>query len=147
MSASTLSNVSPVRTFDATSFSMDQALAAKASRTVSVCVPCKNEGATIGALVHMLRTVLVDGTGLVDELIVLDDNSIDDTAAVATINNSINILDRIEIAGGRMIAECRRAIIAMGAEPGTRCRCFVIAIIFTIQTICIYCDGLWWYSG
>ena len=99
MSPSTLSDVSPVRTYDATSFTMDQALAAKAGRTVSVCVPCKNEGATIGALVRMLRTVLVEGSGLVDELIVLDDNSIDDTAAVAAANGatvvSVNTVNEV----------------------------------------------------
>ena len=78
---------------------MDQALAAKAGRTVSVCVPCKNEDATVGALVHMLRTVLVDGTGLVNELIVLDDNSIDDTAAIAAANGatvvSVNTVNEV----------------------------------------------------
>ena len=84
MSASTLSHVSAIRTFDASSFSMADALAAKGGRTISVCIPCKNEAATIGSLVERLRCELVDGTGLVDELIVLDDNSTDATAAIAT---------------------------------------------------------------
>ncbi len=88
MSPSTLSDVSPVRTFDATSFTMNDALRAKAGRTVSMCLPCKNEAETIGAVVHMVRTMLVDGTGLVDELIVLDDNSTDDTAAIAAANGA-----------------------------------------------------------
>jgi glucosyl-3-phosphoglycerate synthase len=83
VSASTLNQVSAIRTFDASSFSMADALVAKAGRTVSVCIPCKNEAATIGALVERLRSQLVDTCGLVDELIVLDDNSTDDTAAIA----------------------------------------------------------------
>ena len=83
MSASTLSHMSAVRTFDASSFSMADALAAKGTREISVCIPCKNEAATIGALVERLRCQLVDDTGLVDELIVLDDNSTDATAQVA----------------------------------------------------------------
>ena len=83
MSASTLSHMSAVRTFDASSFSMADALAAKGTRAISVCIPCKNEAATIGALVERLRCQLVDDTGLVDELIVLDDNSTDATAAIA----------------------------------------------------------------
>ena len=62
---------------------MSEALSAKGTRTISVCLPCKNEAGTIGELVHMLRTMLVDSHGLVDELIVLDDNSTDDTAAIA----------------------------------------------------------------
>lgn len=88
MSASTLSQVSAVRTFDASSFSMADAVAAKRGRTVSVCIPCKNEAATIGTLVAMMRAELVDTNGLVDELIVLDDNSTDDTAAIATANGA-----------------------------------------------------------
>ena len=88
MSASTLSHVSGVRTFDASSFSIEDAVAAKAGRTVSVCIPCKNEAATIGRLVRMVRTELVDTTGLVDELIVLDDNSTDATAAIAVANGA-----------------------------------------------------------
>ena len=83
LNASTLNSVSAVRTFDASNFSIADAVAAKAGRTVSVCIPCRNEASTIGALVDMLRANLVDQHGLVDELIVLDDNSTDATAAVA----------------------------------------------------------------
>ena len=62
---------------------MADAVEAKAGRSVSVCIPCRNEAATIAGLVSMMRTELVDGSGLVDELIVLDDNSTDATAAIA----------------------------------------------------------------
>jgi glucosyl-3-phosphoglycerate synthase len=99
VSASTLSHVSAIRTFDASSFSMDDAIAAKAGRTVSVCIPCKNEAATIGALVQMLRDELVDRVGLVDELIVLDDNSTDATAAIAAAHGarviSVNVVNDV----------------------------------------------------
>jgi glucosyl-3-phosphoglycerate synthase len=83
LSQVTLSDMSGVRTFDASSFSIADAVAAKRGRTVSVCIPCRDEAATIGGLVTMLRAELVDAGGLVDELIVLDDNSSDDTAAIA----------------------------------------------------------------
>ena len=59
-------------------------VAAKAGRTVSVCVPCRDEAATIGPLVSVIRRELMVNTGLVDELIVLDDRSTDDTARVAS---------------------------------------------------------------
>ncbi len=55
----------------------------KAGRTVSVCIPCRDEAATIGSLVSVIRKELMDDVGLVDELIVLDDRSTDDTAVVA----------------------------------------------------------------
>ena len=83
MSSATLSDVSSVRTFDASDWTIERAVAAKVGRTVSVCIPCKNEAATIGPIVAMMRETLMDTTHLIDELIVLDDNSIDDTAAVA----------------------------------------------------------------
>lgn len=72
-----------VRTFDVGTWTADDLLAVKGSQRVSVCIPCRDEVATIGPLVRRLRTGLVDQHGLVDELIVLDDRSTDDTALVA----------------------------------------------------------------
>jgi glucosyl-3-phosphoglycerate synthase len=74
---------SSVRTFDADAWSVEEALARKGSRTVSMCIPCRNEVSTVGSLVTHIRTHLVETTGLVDELIVLDDRSTDDTAVAA----------------------------------------------------------------
>jgi glucosyl-3-phosphoglycerate synthase len=51
----------------------------KAQTTVAVIVPAKNEAATIGSV---LDAVLVHGQ-LVDELVVVNDFSVDDTATVA----------------------------------------------------------------
>jgi glucosyl-3-phosphoglycerate synthase len=51
---------------------------------VSVCIPCKDEAATIGHLVGTIRAHLMECTGLVDELIVVDDRSADATAAIAS---------------------------------------------------------------
>lgn len=50
---------------------------------LSVCLPARDEEATVGAIVATVRTELVDAVGLVDEVVVIDDGSIDDTAAVA----------------------------------------------------------------
>jgi glucosyl-3-phosphoglycerate synthase len=75
--------MSSVQTFDVTGWTIDMALEAKGSTTVSMCIPCRNEVATIGSLVRHIRTHLVDRCGLIDELIVLDDRSTDDTAVVA----------------------------------------------------------------
>lgn len=72
-----------VRTFNVAGWNILDAVAAKRGRTISMCLPCRNEGSTIGPLVHAIRTTLVEDMGLVDELIVLDDRSTDDTAANA----------------------------------------------------------------
>src|SRR5690349_12229941 len=55
----------------------------KGTTTVSVCLPARNEAATVGAIVAAIRADLVDGCGLVDELIVVDDHSTDATARIA----------------------------------------------------------------
>src|ERR1700682_3017547 len=54
----------------------------KAQATIAVCIPCRNEAATIGAIVAAVDRSLVH-TGFVDELIVVDDRSHDATADVA----------------------------------------------------------------
>ncbi len=72
------------RTFDARSWDLDSVVAAKSGRSVTLCFPCRDESATIGALVTSARRHLVDEIGLVDELIVLDDRSTDETDIVAT---------------------------------------------------------------
>ena len=56
----------------------------KGDRTISMCIPCRDEAATIGPLVGCRHgSTSWNGTRSVDELIVLDDRSTDDTAAVA----------------------------------------------------------------
>ena len=50
--------------------------------TISVVIPALNEESTIGPIVAATRTVM-DATGLVDEVIVMDDSSDDATASVA----------------------------------------------------------------
>ena len=72
-----------VRTFELEDLVADEVVALKAGRTVSVCIPCRNEASTIERLVDVIRSELMTTTGIVDELIVLDDRSTDDTARLA----------------------------------------------------------------
>lgn len=73
-----------IRTFPTVGWDPAAAAAAKGDTTVTLCFPCRDEAATIGPIVAAARKVLVDETGLVDELLVLDDRSTDGTAATAT---------------------------------------------------------------
>lgn len=64
-------------------FPLAQLVAAKAGRSVSVCLPARDEETTIGAIVASLVNELVAAAGLVDEVLVVDDGSSDTTAQVA----------------------------------------------------------------
>lgn len=58
-------------------------LDAKGTTRVSVVLPALNEAATVGRIVARIRRDLVERVGLVDELVVMDSGSTDDTIAVA----------------------------------------------------------------
>jgi glucosyl-3-phosphoglycerate synthase len=51
--------------------------------TVSVAIPARNEAATIGRIVRVLRKALLERSRLIDEIVVMDGDSTDDTAAIA----------------------------------------------------------------
>lgn len=70
----------PLGTFDP-----EQLAAAKAASgiTISVCIPARNEAATVGDVVAAVRTAVVESVALVDEIVVVDDHSTDETAALA----------------------------------------------------------------
>jgi glucosyl-3-phosphoglycerate synthase len=59
------------------------ALKSESGSSVSVVIPARNEQATVGSVVGPILTELVDRCGLVDELVVIDSDSQDSTAAVA----------------------------------------------------------------
>jgi glucosyl-3-phosphoglycerate synthase len=80
-----------VRSHPAGAFDLATVAAEKAATgtTVSACIPARDEDATVGLVVTAIRNALVDGAlaahgvALVDEIVVVDDHSTDDTAAVA----------------------------------------------------------------
>lgn len=90
--------MSPTRTHSATAFDLDALVTAKGATTVSVCIPARNEEPTVGQIVERIRTRLMEGHALVDEIIVVDDHSTDATAeqaraAGATVVDASTVLD------------------------------------------------------
>jgi len=75
----------PVRTYAEPRFSLEEVLATKHLRRVSVCVPARNEERTIGGVIEraILPHLGPGSSGLIDELVVVDDGSTDATAATA----------------------------------------------------------------
>ncbi len=72
-----------IATFDHAAFPAQRLAALKGHRRVSVCIPARDEAGTIAGVVAVLRTGALDRLALVDEVVVVDDGSLDDTADVA----------------------------------------------------------------
>ena len=72
-----------LRTFRSGEFDAADLVAAKAGRTISLCLPARDEQDTVGAIVGAVRSRLVEELALIDEIVVVDDHSTDRTAAVA----------------------------------------------------------------
>ncbi|HMQ29044.1 MAG TPA: glucosyl-3-phosphoglycerate synthase, partial [Acidimicrobiales bacterium] len=70
-----------------------------------VCLPARDEAATVGAIVEVNRAELVQTHGLVDELVVVDDHSTDATAAAAA-------------EAGARVVDARIALTDHGVGPG-----------------------------
>jgi glucosyl-3-phosphoglycerate synthase len=92
---------------------------AKGDQTVSVCIPAHNEAATVGRVVQRLRRYLVDGLRLVDEVLVVDDHSTDDTGLVAAqagaeVITAADVLPEIAGGGGKGEALWRSLHVSKG---------------------------------
>ena len=66
-------------------WSLDTLLAATqaSAQSVSLVVPARNEAATVGDVVARVRTSLMETAQLIDEIVVIDSDSTDDTYEVA----------------------------------------------------------------
>jgi hypothetical protein len=61
----------------------------KPGHRISVVIPARDEAATIGAVVREIRSALAGRGGLVDEIVVIDSDSSDDTARIAASNGAV----------------------------------------------------------
>jgi glucosyl-3-phosphoglycerate synthase len=74
---------SVTRTYHHASFDVVGLRSLKRGRTISVCLPARNEAATVGDIIRTLRAELVESIDLVDEILVMDDGSTDATVDAA----------------------------------------------------------------
>jgi glucosyl-3-phosphoglycerate synthase len=102
------------------SFTSEEALAAKTG-TIAVCLPARNEAETVGEIVKTIHAELVEASPLVDELVVVDDGSTDDTAAIA------------RDAGARVVPN-RSGVHGKGAALWT-------SLAATTADIVVWCDA------
>jgi glucosyl-3-phosphoglycerate synthase len=77
-------------TFTSAQFPVAELLEAKreTASVISVIIPARNEQDTIGDVVRQIRQQLIESSALVDELIVMDSDSTDDTAEIAAANGA-----------------------------------------------------------
>jgi len=77
-----MADVRPLRL--TSELSTEALVAKKNGRTISVCIPARNEAATIAPILLRIKRELMDAHPLVDQLIVMDHESTDQTAEVAS---------------------------------------------------------------
>jgi glucosyl-3-phosphoglycerate synthase len=73
--------------------------------TTSLVVPARNEAATVGDVVSRVRAALMETTELLDEIVVIDSDSTDETHSVAT-------------AAGAVVHRSREIRPDLGTHPG-----------------------------
>jgi glucosyl-3-phosphoglycerate synthase len=90
------------RSWDRPAWTVAELHAAKGGRTISVVLPALNEQTTVGSVVESIEPLL---GGLVDELVVLDSGSTDETAIRA-------------LAAGARVVSREQAVPELQAQPG-----------------------------
>jgi glucosyl-3-phosphoglycerate synthase len=83
---------------------LDRLVRHKGDTTVSVVLPTLDQEATVGEIVAGVRR-LIDHAGLVDELVVVDNGSVDDTVKIAT-------------DAGAAVYQAEEILPGQGARPG-----------------------------
>jgi glucosyl-3-phosphoglycerate synthase len=101
--------------------------AAKGDQAVSLCIPCRDEAATIGRLVGLVRHHLMGPDGVVDELIVIDDGSSDGSGWEAA------------QAGARVVA-IDDVHAAQGPGQG-KGNALWASLLVSLGDIVVWCDG------
>ena len=100
----------------------------KGHRTLAVCLPALNEESTVGAIcAEVRRTLMAPAAGLVDDLLVVDDNSTDRTGEVAA------------AAGARVVSA---AEVLPGAGPGFgKGNALWMSVAATSADVIVWCDA------
>ncbi len=112
-------SITPIATRHYRDVPLRDLIAAKGDQVVSVCIPAHNEENTVGWVVHRLRHFLVDRLGLVDEVIVIDDHSADNTGraaadAGARVVSAADVLPDVAGGGGKGEALWRSLHVSTG---------------------------------
>lgn len=108
-----------ITSFHYRDFGLRALVDAKGDQSVSVCIPARDEEATVGRVVRTVRRFLLERLGLVDEVLVLDDHSSDATAEAAAATGArvvaaSGVLPHLVGGGGKGEALWRSLHVARG---------------------------------
>jgi len=115
------------RSFVSSQFPASRVLAGKRGRRISVCLPARDEAATVGDTVRTILRELMDRHPIVDELVVIDDGSTDDTAALAA-------------AAGARVVSAASVLPEYGTEHG-KGQAMWRAVHETSGDLIVFCDA------
>jgi glucosyl-3-phosphoglycerate synthase len=93
------------RTLSSQEFDRRRLALAKATTTVSVVLPARDEASTVGGIVEAVRRELQEEIPLVDEIVVVDSGSQDDTIAVS-------------LSAGARVVRQSEVLSPLGDRPG-----------------------------
>ncbi|HWJ82278.1 MAG TPA: glucosyl-3-phosphoglycerate synthase [Nocardioides sp.] len=108
-----------IRTARWDDWSLEDLVAAKGDTTVSLVVPARNEVDTVGGVVTRVRERLVDTVRLVDEIVVIDSDSVDGTydaaaSAGADVHRSLEIRPDLGTHAGKGEAMWKSLFVTSG---------------------------------
>lgn len=108
-----------MRAFHYRDFDLPRLIEAKGDTTISVCLPARDEEDTVGDIVEVIQHELVERRPLVDEIVVIDDRSVDGTAKVAAdagarVVQTDEVLTQFDDLGGKGDALWRSVFAAEG---------------------------------
>ncbi len=116
-----------VQTFHHARFAAGALAEAKQGRRLSVCLPARDEAETVGPIVAAVHRDLVQGTPLVDEILVLDDHSTDGTARVA-------------VDAGARVVDAAAVAPEFGDEPG-KGQALWKTVLASTGDLIVWCDA------
>jgi glucosyl-3-phosphoglycerate synthase len=112
----------PIRRIDHRDLGVAELTAAKGGRTTSVCLPARNEAATVGQIVARIAA-----HPLVDEVVVVDDHSDDGTGEAAA-------------AAGATVVRAAEVLTAYGSGPG-KGQALWKAVASSTGDVIAFCDA------